>query len=84
MTLNKRYLPCGCCLSWDEEDAIIALCVRHSIEYNLWKRNMAEIKNGWHEQYSSDDDNDFVKRIIIARQKKRLNSFDKEVLLEMQ
>jgi hypothetical protein len=84
MTLSKRNLPCGCCLSWDGEDAVIALCIRHSIEYNLWKRNMTEIKNGWDEQYSCYDDNEFVKRIIIASQKKHLKSLDKEVLLEMQ
>jgi hypothetical protein len=84
MTLNKRNLPCGCCLSWDEEDAIIALCIRHSIEYNLWKKSKTEIKSGWDEQYSSEDDNEFFKMIIIASQKKRLKSFDKEVLLGMQ
>ena len=83
MSINKRYLQCGCCLTWDEEDAVIALCIQHSIEYDYWRTNRTEIGNGWNQLQSRDDDNEFVK-MITARQKKRLKSFDREVLLEMQ
>jgi hypothetical protein len=84
MTLSKRDLLCACCLSCDNEDAVIALCIRYSIEYDLSKKNKTEIKGGWDEQYGSEYNNEFVKRIIIASQKKHLKSLDKEVLLEMQ
>ena len=84
MNINKRYLPCGCCLRWDEEDADIALCIQHSMEYDYWKRGSSEINNVWDgSDSSSHDDNEFVK-MIIARQRKYLKLFDREVLLKMQ
>ena len=54
------------------------------MEYDYWKRGSSEINNVWDRpDSSSHDDNEFVK-MIIARQRKYLKSFDREVLSEMQ
>ncbi len=37
MLREKRTLPCGCVLHWDEEHILIAFCVTHSIDYMRWK-----------------------------------------------
>src|SRR5690242_11723 len=95
--ISKRVFPCGCFLSWDKEDAVIALCIEHSIEYKTWKECKRDNIKSYHE-YSQrngndnddeDDDNgynedidDFVK-MITTRQKTELKRFDSNVLLEM-
>ena len=33
---QKRLLPCGCILHWDQEKTLIAFCVVHSIDYTRW------------------------------------------------
>lgn len=35
--VSRRILPCGCSLSWDADEAVVALCLRHSVEYLAWK-----------------------------------------------
>ena len=94
MAINKRCLPCGCCPSWDPGDVVFALCNEHSVEYESWKKNTKEssgdqkydkCKRSIYE-YDDEDDSDsdeFVK-MITARQKMELKSFDNKILTEMQ
>ena len=37
MLREKRTLPCGCILHWNEERTLIAFCITHSIDYIRWK-----------------------------------------------
>jgi hypothetical protein len=37
MLREKRTLPCGCILYWDEEHILVAFCVTHPIDYMRWK-----------------------------------------------
>lgn len=81
-SVGKRNLPCGCSLSWDGQDAIMALCIRHSIEYVIWRKKNEEKTNTWKEQYAAYDDNEFVK--MVTSNLKEIKTYDSDVLLDMQ
>ncbi len=93
MRINKRNLSCGCYLSWNGEDAVFALCIKHSIEYKTWKAIKKEIIEGQRQNgyesliYEHDDDDDYIDefvKMVTVRQKTELKSFDSELLVEMQ
>ena len=82
-SISKRNLPCGCSLSWDEQDAMMALCIKHSIDYVAWRKKNEEKKKTWMQRYDIDgDDNEFVK--LVTSNFKEIRSYDVGVLLEMQ
>jgi adenosine/AMP kinase len=37
MLREKRILPCGCVLHWDEDHTLIAFCLAHSFDYVRWE-----------------------------------------------
>jgi hypothetical protein len=51
MWRQKRMLPCGCILHWDEERMLIAFCAVHSLDYTRW----------------SGKDEEFIKRVTNAQ-----------------
>ena len=32
---RQTRLPCGCNMTWNDDDAVMALCIKHSVEYDM-------------------------------------------------
>jgi hypothetical protein len=40
--MQKRILPCGCKISWDENSFEVKMCVGHSCDYGKFDKNNFE------------------------------------------